>query len=104
MADRDRHKLDAIAGEAPSLRSGDAGQSLESVESDEALSRTFETMPAVEPAADLRRKVPHERPGQYTRVGELGRNGQSVVHLAVVTAVLPAVLVLAQRGRAIVRE
>src|SRR6266851_5784601 len=74
--------------EALAARQGNAGDVLASLGGAEAVSRTFgtevsPTSPAPIATADEARTVPAEREGQYTRLGELGRGGQSVVRRAV---------------------
>src|SRR5438105_498335 len=84
-----RQLIDAMADEAFAMHGGDAQRALESLGGEAVLSRTFgESLRAIAPrsaiaAADAERAVPEERPGQYTRLGEIGRGGQSVVHCAV---------------------
>ena len=83
-----RELVEALANEALAARHGNAGDVLASLGGVEAVSRTFGTAasPAspVPPAtADEERSVPAEREGQYTRLGELGRGGQSIVRRAV---------------------
>ena len=83
-----RELLEALANEALAVRQGNAADVLASLGGAAAVSRTFGT--AVSPpspervaTADEDRTVPVEREGQYTRLGELGRGGQSVVRRAV---------------------
>ncbi len=83
-----RELLEALANEALVARQGNAGDVLASLGGAEAVSRTFgtevsPTSPAPIATADEARTVPAEREGQYTRLGELGRGGQSVVRRAV---------------------
>ena len=83
-----RELLEALANEALAARQGNAEDVLASLGGAAAVSRTFGT--AVGPptrvgaaAEDEDRTVPAEREGQYTRLDELGRGGQSVVRRAV---------------------
>ncbi len=83
-----RELLEALANEALSARQGNAGDVLASLGGAAAVSQTFgtevsPTSPVRPATADEDRTVPGEREGQYTRLGELGRGGQSVVRRAV---------------------
>jgi tRNA A-37 threonylcarbamoyl transferase component Bud32 len=83
-----RELLEALANEALAARQGNAADVLASLGGAAAVSRTFgtavsPTSPARAATADEDRTVPAEREGQYTRLGELGRGGQSVVRRAV---------------------
>src|SRR5262249_33358025 len=83
-----RELLEALADEALAARKGDAAEVLTSLGGSAAVDRTFGAeeeppAPAPEPKRDDERTVPEEREGQYTRLDELGRGGQSVVRRAV---------------------
>src|SRR5258707_10892029 len=83
-----RELLEALANEALSARQGNAADVLASLGGAAAVSRTFgtevsPTSPVRAATADDDRTVPVEREGQYTRLDELGRGGQSVVRRAV---------------------
>ena len=83
-----RELLEALATEALAARQGNAEDVLASLGGAEAVSRTFgtevsPTSPVRAATADENRTIPAEREGQYTRLDELGRGGQSVVRRAV---------------------
>jgi len=83
-----RELLEALANEALAARQGNAPDVLASLGETAAVSRTFgtevsPTSPERVATANEDRAVPAEREGQYTRLGELGRGGQSVVRRAV---------------------
>src|SRR5260370_1684785 len=83
-----RELLEALANEALAARQGNAADVLSSLGGAAAVSRTFgtevsPTSPVRAATADDDRTVPVEREGQYTRLDELGRGGQSVVRRAV---------------------
>jgi WD40 repeat protein/tRNA A-37 threonylcarbamoyl transferase component Bud32 len=83
-----RELLEALANEALAARQGNAADVLASLGGAAAVSRTFgtevsPTSPVRAATADDDRTVPVEREGQYTRLDELGRGGQSVVRRAV---------------------
>src|SRR5437660_617063 len=67
-----RKEVDAMVDEAFALHAGDGRRTLESIGGRAAVARAF--------GDDAERVVPQERPGQYTRLGEIGRGGQSIVH------------------------
>jgi len=82
-----RRALEALAEQALAARNGDARAVLTSMGAATAAIETLvSSVPAAaprndgQPGADV--DVPLERPGQYTRVGELGRGSQSVVRVA----------------------
>ena len=74
-----RRALAEMAEEALATSSGEDGAA--------AVERTFAEEPIAAPARppveEDGRPVPAERPGQYTRLDELGRGGQSVVRRAI---------------------
>jgi WD40 repeat protein len=80
-----RALLEAMANEALAASDGRANRVLETLGGEVALVRTFgPPCTDVQPSTSEKpRGVPLERDGQYTRVGELGRGGQSVVWRAV---------------------
>src|SRR5262249_38867382 len=83
-----RQLIEALADAALAARKGNAGEVLASLGGAEAVSQTFgpsiiPTTPRPATIADEQRTVPLEREGQYTRLEELGRGGQSVVRRAV---------------------
>jgi tRNA A-37 threonylcarbamoyl transferase component Bud32 len=83
-----RQMLEALADEAVVARQGNARDVLASLGGGAAVSRTFgsaasPTSPVPAATVDDNRTVPAEREGQYTRLDELGRGGQSVVRRAV---------------------
>ena len=82
-----RRVLEELTEQALAARNGDARAVLTSMG---ATARAVETLVSSVPGAtggedgqpDAAVAIPLERPGQYTRVGELGRGSQSVVRLA----------------------
>ena len=75
--------VEGLAREALAAREGDAQEVLQALGGQAAVDRTFSTAElssrARKSLPDTDRDVPVERPGQYTRVVEIGRGGQSVV-------------------------
>jgi len=81
-----RRILEALAEAALKARNGDARAVAASVGGEELLETLLSTTGAPAPALDAPRsatpEVPLERPGQYTRLREVGRGSQSVVRAA----------------------
>jgi tRNA A-37 threonylcarbamoyl transferase component Bud32/WD40 repeat protein len=81
-----RKILEALAEQALAARNGDAHAVLTALGEAPAVIETLasETGPVQEPpsASSPSREIPLERPGQYTRLHELGRGSQSVVRAA----------------------
>jgi tRNA A-37 threonylcarbamoyl transferase component Bud32/WD40 repeat protein len=78
-----RQLVEGLAREALAARAGDAQVVLQALGGQAAVERTFRTA-SIEPPdrkvlQDTERSVPVERPGNYTRIAEIGRGGQSVV-------------------------
>jgi serine/threonine protein kinase/WD40 repeat protein len=80
-----RALLEAMTNEALAASDGQPGPALESLRGGAVVTRTTGPIDAqVHPLMpDQARRIPPEREGQYTRLEELGRGGQSVVRRAV---------------------
>jgi tRNA A-37 threonylcarbamoyl transferase component Bud32 len=81
-----RKLLEAMLEQALAARRGDPQAVLESMGATPALLQTLVTSTgaprADRPSAPTATEIPLERPGQYTRLGELGRGSQSIVRAA----------------------
>jgi tRNA A-37 threonylcarbamoyl transferase component Bud32 len=84
-----RKLVEELADEAFAIHAGDGKRAIESLGGEAALSSTYGiSLRGLAPdaatwIADAARALPEERPGQYTRLGELGRGAQSIVHRAI---------------------
>jgi hypothetical protein len=90
-----RKILEALAEQALAARNGDAHAVLTALgESPTVIETLVSEMSSVQEApspSSTGREIPLERPGQYTRLGELGRGSQSVVRAARDEIIVPHV-------------